>query len=242
MRRRRRRRWYWLPTQGIAGIDALDSEATYWDSFVVPINQTGVENIVIRDFTFDSPFDVDDAAANDPMSLFLRSGYMLRRVVGNVYVHLEATSAGGSGTGVQAAAVTYAMFVAREDQATVQPPGTTSVAFASQNYGPQHVNNVREPYIFHRNWIIGFPNATGFANLSNRLYPPTNAGYGSAYEGSFVDQKTLRRIDGDNRLWHCIQVRHHPFNTTHDGAVNLVATVMLRILGRPITAAKSGTM
>jgi len=238
--RKRRKRWYWLPPQGLDGVGAAAAEAVYWDQFIVPLPAAGGAATIIRDFTFDHPPDVGSLSAADPMSLFLRKGYMLRRVVGNVYAHLELTSNGGVGTGVQAAAVTYGIFVARESDTVVAPAGAEGgFPNAVSNFGPQFVDNSTEPYLFHRNWIIGNASATA-SPIANFRYPPTNAQYGSAYEGTFVDQKTLRRVDGDNRLWHVVQTRHFPFNATHDGAGNVVVTCMLRILGRPISSAKSG--
>lgn len=241
MRRRRKRRWYWLPPQGLDGAGAAAAEAVYWDSFIVPLPAAGGAGTVIRDFTFDHPPDIGSFAASDPMSLFLQKGYMLRRIVGNVYIHLEATSAGGSGTGIQAAAVTYAAFIARESDRIVTPAGAEGgFPDSVENFGPQFVDNSTEPFIFHRNWVIGNNEAVGFGGLKASKFPPNNALYGSAFEGTFVDQKTLRRVDGDNRLWHVVQARHYPLNTTHDGSANIVVTTMLRILGRPISPAKSG--
>jgi len=242
MRRRRRRRFYWLPTQGIAGVGGAESEAVSWDQFVVPIFATGGQATTILDVTFDQPPELGGIAVTDPMANFLRSGYMLRRVVGNVFCHIEATSNGGAGTGIQAAAVTYAQFVARAEEDAVRPIDSATNTARSLEYGPQTFANVREPFLFHRNWILGHGLAGGFGDLQALAYPQNNAIYGSAFEGTFVDQKTLRRIDGDNRLWHCVQVRHFPFNTTHDGTANVIVTCMLRYLGRPATASKSGTM
>jgi len=242
MRRRRRRRFYWLPTQGIAGVGGAESEAVSWDEFIVPIPSGGGNGTSILDVTFDQPPELGGVAVTDPMANFLRSGYMLRRVVGNVFVHIEAASNGSASTGIQGAAVTYAQFVARAEEDAVRPIDSATNTARALEYGPQTFANVREPYLLHRNWVIGHGLAGGFGGLGTQFYPKTNAGYGSAFEGTFIDQRTLRRIDGDNRLWHVVQVRHFPFNTTHDGVANVVVTCMLRYLGRPASASKSGTM
>jgi len=253
MRRRRRRRYFWLPELGRTGIGAAGEDDVYWDLFGVVLNSTGASEIAINDITFDIPKDNTNAGTvvTDPMSDFLRSGYMLRRVVGNVYLSLDVSTSGSGGGSIKAAIVTYGIFVARAGENPIgafdAPPIGTEAAGAAvvinqkTQYGPQHIDNVREPFLFHRNWVLGNRDvAASIPGFGQAAFPSNNAGYGSAFEGTFIDQKTLRRVDGDNRLYHTLQVRTYPLNAIHNGAASVTGTVALRFLGRPISTAKRG--
>jgi len=138
------------------------------------------------------------------------------------------------------------MFVARADEATEiaavpQPIGATTQAQINENYSPQNVDNVREPWIFHRNWVLGAASRAAAAPGDGIAHFPTNnSGYGSAYEGTFVDQKTIRKIEGDNRLWHVLSARTMPQNALHDGTNLIIMTSMLRLLGRPARTRQKG--
>jgi len=241
MRRRRRRRWYWLPNRGIAGASgAVDqTEKTSADFLVVNLNTNGTVATAIDSVTFDNPQDTSlaGAGADQPMADFLRNAYMLRRIVGNVFVHPIVASAAEGYAGVFC---TFGMLVARADEIAdgAIPIGTFTQAEINQNYGPQHTDNVREPYIFRRSWILSTPRQD--ANVGPEHFPATNAGYGSAYEGTFVDQKTLRRIDGDNRLWAVFSARTYPVGSAHSATVSYTAFFDFRYLARPTSTAKSG--
>lgn len=244
--RRRRRRWYWLPTLGREGPSGGQFDDVYWDEFAavnIPANASSA--VQVQDFAPDFPKDSGTGTPTDNMSDFLTSAYMLRRIVGNVYVHPVSTSLGSQPNIVRAWLITYAIFVGRAEEANqnLTPIGSATNFDVRANYGPQFVDNVREPYIFHRNWLIGqAANITTAAGDASPRFPPTNAGYGSNFEGTFVDQRTLRRIDGDNRLFHIVQARNYPLNASNDGVSTFTVTCALRILGRPIRPAKSGAM
>jgi len=246
MRRRRRTKYQWLPLQGRNGPTGLgDENDTYWDEFIVSVPTNGGVNSTIIDVTFDTPQDVRTVATTDPMDNFIRTGYILRRVVGNVYVH-SIISNNGSVNPISGCAVTYGMFVARADEESEaggapQPIGATTQAQINANYCPQGVDNVREPWLFHRNWVLGAAARAGAAPGDGLAHFPTNNGaYGSAYDATFVDQKTIRKIEGDNRLWHIVSVRNLPINALHDGANQITVTVMLRLLGRPARTRQRG--
>jgi len=239
-RRRRRSRFQWLPTQGLLGTDGFtpQTEHVSWDEFVInPPNSSSTIG-EIRDVTFDVPRDNSLTSTNTETSMsdFLRSGYLLRRVVGNVFVHFSNTQ-GVGGDDLGGVIVTYAMFVARADEVpdAIRPIGSNGTAEIIQNYGPQNADNVREPYIFVKNWVLGNQSLLSARPTSGVVrFPITNASYGSAMEGTFLDQKTLRRVDGDNRLWHIVQARGYPLGEVHStGSPEVVLTACLRYLGRP---------
>jgi len=245
-RRRRRRKFSWLPTQGLLGAagGVAQVEHVSWDGFIVPASPAGTTFVDIRDVTFDVPADlaIPSTSTQTPMADFLRSGYMLRRVCGNVFVDLSNESAVG-GDDLSAVAVTYAMFVARADENVdnTLPIGAGTLAEAIQNYGPQNGDNVREPFIFVKNWILGNNSLFAARPTSGAVrYPQTNAGYPGGMEGTFLDQKTLRRIDGDNRLWHCVQTRGFPLGQIHTtGNINISVSTQLRFLGRPVAMSRT---
>jgi len=239
--RRRRRRFFWLPNLGIAGSTSglAQDEKMSWDFLTVTIPGNGTVNTSITDVTFDDPSDTSAAGttANRPMADFLRSGYMLRRVVGHLFVNFEPITAVEL---IQAVACTFGLFVARADETNDNqiPIGAGNQSEINQNYGPQNNDNVREPYLFRRSWIIGNPLATA---VGPSRYPPTSADYPSGLDGSFVDQKTLRRVDGDNRLWAVFSARTFPIGLAHSGNAQMRATFDFRYLGRPISYSKKGS-
>lgn len=240
IRRRRRRKFLWLPTLGLEALPLGQAGDVYWDTFSNALNADGSTTIVVRDLVPDFPVDATNPPSITPsITEFIRSGYILRRVVGNIYCHIDATSNGSGADSIAAVAVTYGMFVARTEQNNPLVP--VGAVAAIDNYGPQDVDCVREPWLFHRNFILSHPPSIGaIPNNGETRFPATSAGYGSAFEGSFVDQKTLRRVDGDDRLFHVVQVRPYPINRIHNGAANIITTVMFRLLGRPVAMRQTG--
>lgn len=215
-----------------------------WDEFTVTVPQSGLANSAIRDVTFDFPRDeaLASIGVDQPMADFLRSSYMLRRICGNVFVSVSNVT-GVGGDDLSAVAVSYAMFVARADEVNNHaiPIGAGNAQEIQQNYNPQSALTVREPYIFVKNWILGNSSLFAARPTSGPVrFPQTNATYGSAMEGTFIDQKTLRRISDDNRLWHIVSVRGYPLREVHTTG-NLVVTVnpALRYLGRPASGTRA---
>jgi len=245
MRRRRRRRFLWLPTLGISGSGTNpEQNQVSYDSFTVTVPVDGQVNSIIKDVLPDHPADITTGPGSPVtanMADFLRTGYMLRRIVGNVFSHLTITASGT--LPLNAVIVTYAMWVARIDELEaggLLPIGAQTGGAAIENYDPQFIDNVREPYIFVKNWVFGniLRRASG---LGEATFPMNNGEYGSAMEGTFMDQKTLRRVDGDNRLWHSVSVRRYPIGdfTAGDFTALVNLTSCLRYLGRPATMART---
>lgn len=215
----------------------------FWDEFNVNVNQNGTVTSSILDVTFDFPRDtaLASTAVDSPMAEFLRGAYMLRRVVGSVFVSLSLPLGIGADD-LTGAAVTYGLFVARADEVNDNaiPIGAGNQAEINQNYNPQNNENVREPYIFQRSWILGTNNVASRPGEGAIRFPMNNAGYGSAMEGTHVDQRTLRRIEGDNRLWHIVSVRNYPLREVHTTGNPFVrVNTALRFLGRPASMARA---
>jgi len=247
--RRRKKRFYWLPVQGINGSTGSGvplGESFAGDFFTSAVQVGGGVDVLIRDITFDAPIGTDQTAEitqQSGMERFLRSAYLLRRVVGHIFVECNDLSPGADDPG--GLMVTYFMCVARTEAGDFTlPAGGTTAAERRVNFNPQQVDNIREPYLFQRTWVLGNPTRRAAAPSSAAVqYPHTNAGYGSAREGTHVDCRTLRRIDGDNRLWHGIAFRTYPIGAVSTtGGMTVQCTTFLRLLGRPTTQTKSGTM
>lgn len=246
--RRRKRRYLWLPAQGIAGAAAENPtlNGLYGgDFFDINIPNDGTVVTVTRDITFDQPPEETNTGAinvNTPMAVFLRSAYMLRRVVGHLFASIFNIDPGADD--INACIATYGMLVARADEADpTRPVLAATNGERTVNYSPQHVDNLVEPYIFQRTWVLGnAQRRTAAPGVNGVQFPSTNAQYGSAREGTHLDAKTMRRVDGDNRLWHVVSVRTYPVGTVSTTSTTRFSlTTQLRLLGRATPLRRQGS-
>jgi len=238
VRRRRRRRYLWLPVQGTAGTGGLEENNWYGTAFshgTVPAN--GLPTAGVTDVTYDREQDLNTGiTVATPMVEFISSAYMLRRIVGNVWGSLDQNT---DATRTPAAILTCGFFVGRSEESDLQggPIASGSTALILQNYGPQNADNAMEPWIWRRSWVLGNGLITSAVGPSK--FPPTTGNY-VGVDGPRIEAKTMRRIEGDNRLYFAFEIRNYPINFIAANASGFDLNFEVRLLGRPLTRGKRG--
>lgn len=215
MARRRKRRGFWFPNQGTLGaapeVDDDDYGLFIQHELVANDKTT---SIFVTDVTFDRPLE-DDREERDRLNTVVGGEYILRRIVGRVFGSRGLITASNAEQRFPAILLTCAFFVARADDSAIgnanQPVGSSSLAELKENYAPNGNQNIREPWIWHKRWILGNPTATPVNNgtaptvltdpLGLTAYPPTTMGYTSKFTDGSIDQRTIRRVSNDDRLW-----------------------------------------
>lgn len=250
MARRRRRRYTWLPNlgagSGFTGGDLAGRQITLG----VPAN--GSPNIITVPLTFDFPQEGTDPGVTTatPLADFIGNEYIIERIVGNMFYSLSAAATEPLNSGA-AVLVTAGLFVARAEDANPEiPVGSAFAADELRNYSPQFTDNIREPWMFRRTWILGHQFAVhttgqltvrtdlvGVVPLSATLYayPMSNVFYGTAVGGPFVDVKSSRRVGQDERLFWVTTAQNFPVDSVQTATVlNLTGFFDYRILGQLI--------
>lgn len=282
-RGRRRTKYIWLPPIGEAGGQATGLPARINDDvgFDFVINATADPNfeetaVAVAPLIFDAPYETTSilgttgVAADTPLSWFLQNEYVLKRIVGNIFVTIDSRQ-----TAVEApsaALVACGFFVARADDNSAnpdQPIGTLEGIFDVVpsakgrvfNYSPLSPTTAREPWIWRRTWILS-PWGSGIRNGSNQplapsgannlatlvdggggYFPPTNVHYSDSKTNHYCDAKTVRRIRSDERLWFVVAARAWGL---HQGITNSDDLLIkghcdLRFLGAARKARQRGT-
>lgn len=188
--RRRREKVIWLPTNG--------REASPVDANSPPVNGILVScssftNGLVLDTHIGVPFEdaqLDVTGADIPATTAIQmaSEYLLRRIVGKLFVIYSPDT--GSSPGVMASA---GFFVARQDSfINSLPVGAENLLDLNWNYSPDGVSSQREPWIWRRSWLLG---------TSTSGLPTNNTAYGSVMDGPHIDAKTKRRVATDERIF-----------------------------------------
>lgn len=221
--RRKGNRGVWFPVNGDLWVGEL---ANYYDATAnaslidVPLDRaTGPLNVVFpvtEDYN-QQPQNVTDTLTAPSLRDFVEGqSYLLKALVGNLFIYAHP---GGGGTAanwdpsnwwsfVQA---TAGFFVARAQD------GNTSVPDLSQSeVDPLNGNNIQNPWIWRRMWILQNPFAGFIQNFDSgvvgtTLQRPTYTGFTSNVEmsaenGPFFRTKSARRIRREERLWCSISV------------------------------------
>lgn len=212
-KRRRRRPGTWFPNVGTSGPagDPDNDDYGRWFTLTAPANPVDSQELII-DLTFDQPEEDEAAAgglARQSLSDIIGSEYILKRIVGNFFAALDqaTTEVEGAGFGV---VLTAGFFVARAEDSSTEaadvslPIGTETALETRENYSPAQASTIREPWIWRRRWILGnnfrnfiTPNGQGVTQ-----FPATTSGFhSSAMSGPFIDARTIRRVNQDDRLW-----------------------------------------
>lgn len=246
MARRRRRRYTWFPNLGTGS--AFTNGDLTGRQITLGVNLNGSPSTVVVPLTFDFPNETVQAsvAGDTPLGDFIGNEYIIERIVGNMFYNIS--SAGNANTG-GAVLVTAGIFVARADDANPDIPiGSAAAADEINNYSPQFTNNIREPWMFRRTWLLGAQlgvnDGTGalvttttvgtgtVVNAANRYaYPQSNVFYGTAVGGPYVDVKSSRRVGQDERLFWVTAAQTWPVDTVDSGIINVGGLFDYRILG-----------
>lgn len=248
MRKKRRNRGTWFPNVGsFTGQPGQVYAGNIVAGIVVPANTSGTfggpQRVQISEVVQDAPLE-PEAALNQSgqLSRIVGQEYILQRIVGSIFMGLNDLS-DVEEPSPRAALVTAGFFVARADDADSAggqafPIGFNALAVAEQNenYSPQAVDTIREPWIWRRSWVLGGTLQTGNAFS---LFPSVNSTYGSLREGTHIDAKSKRRIGNDDRLWLAIGVMSLSVNDVQDGSVDVITDH--RIFGTVVRAHNKST-
>jgi len=237
--RRRKTKYIWLPGLGpdpTAEGDLTESNGFGWSCTSDSNNANLPSTIALFPLLEDTPQEAVTTANPDPNIVdFIGTDYVIKRIVGKCFVARQTQAVNDP----QAVAVTAGFFVARAEETNpLLPVGASNNAFALGNYDPNYVDNIREPWIWRRTWILSNPSSTNAtSNAIAKVFPSSNASYGSIQDGPHIDAKTGRRIRNDERLWFAATARGLTFNNLEytSGAPDTQGVVQgyldIRVLG-----------
>lgn len=239
MRRKRRARVVWLPPdpykrvgQGETTITSSDQCAIgeytilppggqgNYGGAVIPLigDRPGTENLIIGG-TGTGLGGSNPATFSD----LYNSGYRLRRICGHIFTACDQEDFQDP-TVNNNFLVTAALQVMEADR---------GAALDAAEGAPDIYQTVDNPWIWRRTWMLtNYVNALAATKQTWGVVSNVQ-GAASLREGSFMDQKTIRKVGPDHRLFLCLQV------TNIDGEANGLARIRfwwnLRVLGSLMT-------
>lgn len=213
---KRRKRFTWMPVLGtkISNIEPDDGRTVSGRAFGIDVfppsgdpfpGSQGSQNVLIFPLIPDVPIDGTVAADQIlPLEAIIGNEWFCERIVGSIFVGFRTPDTGE--LRARSVLVTAGVFVARaNDQGSGggvdQPIGSASAAERRDNYGPQSVDAIREPWMFRRSWMLG--GAPDIAQAFS-FFPTSNVFYGDMRSGPHIDVKSVRRIGQDDRLWFAV--------------------------------------
>jgi len=221
-RKRRRNQGTWLPVLGtIPG--SGDRQAHFTLDIAVP-SGPNASIFGIIPVTYDAPQENLLNPSFETLGEILSTEYYLKRIVGKLHVAVLDDAAGGATFANLLTdmpwgfLVTAGFFIARAQDHDTGIGDVLPIGGLNYNqYGPQMLEVIREPWIWRRSWLLGSPakQAAQKGRLAAGVLPadpimelpPSNGWYGSIQDGPHVDQKTRRRVKQDERLYFAIQAR-----------------------------------
>lgn len=255
-KRRRRAKYTWFPQFG----EHLSSESPGGDDHTCILSsRVQLDNDNMRynavPLTVDHQLQASTGFSEDTeLADIMGNEWFLRRIVGNLHITAQAaevTDNGilGSATFPPNVWVAAGFFVAKAGLDNDSLPLGYADADSNKLYNPLHVDGVRQPWIWRRRWTLGvlymgtngastaLPLANRRASFPGELgNPQTNiASYQDAKSSGQIDQKTLRRIRQDNRLFFAIGAMPAVWDTptaAYTGVVNISWSLDYRLLGQ----------
>jgi len=162
MARRRRSRGVWFPNLGTSSGDPEnvdDDDQGVFFQFIMPSVPNGgafATQQIILPLTFDSIQEDEADEINTSLSDLVGSEYVLRRIVGDVFLARDTSF--NQGATYAAIRVGCGFFVARQadvGQSRDRPIGAETAAESRENYSVLGTSTVREPWIWRKTWILG---------------------------------------------------------------------------------------
>lgn len=269
-KRRRRAGGTWFPNLGTVGPEGDQDDDDYGRFFSLTLAGGGPGGLgaqsstVFLDLTFDNPIEDEAQSQTDTrtsLADLIGSEYILKRIVGKLFVSADSQVQSLGGGSYLAALITAGFFVARAEDSSDEtigdprPIGAETLDEARENYSPAVVSTIREPWIWRRRWILGNAKRRADAGTSDTTvaqsglveYPSTTAGYGDIMSGPFIDAQTIRRVSQDDRLWFSMGARllggdfANPFGSVDTiQAMTLQVHLDYRIFGRLVKAQNRG--
>lgn len=194
--RRRRPRYTWFPNLGIDtfGTGETDTKlsGTNFSLNLAPAGDAFAK--VTLPLTFDQPIDEAQAPAATRLSALQGAAWFLRRVVGNIQIARGFLETQGDPQ-QPALLVGAALAVVPWDEFSNTPEADVNPLLAV---------DIREPWIWRKTCILGRqvinPAFSTNVGANAMLTFPVNSSFYPQSRFEYVDQKTLRRISGDERL------------------------------------------
>lgn len=235
--RRRKSKYIWLPGLGSPEITDIPESADNGFSFSCSAQDRGAiatSAFALFPILEDTPQEVTSTQENVPNIVdFIGTDYVIKRIVGKVFLEALQVAADTPPTAI----VTAGFFVARaEDANPVVPIEANNTTQAVSNYDPNFVDNIREPWIWRRSWMLSNTGSTNASTNAFRTNRSNNMEYGSIQDGPHIDAKTGRRVRNDERLWFACSARIPTTDSaelTNDPAISIVVNGYLdvRVLG-----------
>lgn len=190
LRRRRRVPVQWLPVFGSNGTDS-------WQQLILEVDPDPSLKVTgHKVLTYDRPIDIS-ATATTSASLadFIGSSYTLQRIVGKVIAGYDPRSQPENA--IPAIIVAAGFFVAKADDTNPDSP-----AMSAAQFGVLEEDNMMEPWIWRRFWVLGDP-----SSVASIVYPASTPNYPSALDGPHLDTQVRRRIADDDRLFFAVSAQ-----------------------------------
>lgn len=240
MRRRRKRKFTWLPTIGTesaTGDQGAPTSPLIAELNVPPLANGdffGSPNQIVFPLVNDTPQDAFGGAAqtDEGIGEIIGNDYVVERIVGKIFIgYTQVTSALSGNNSVL---VKAGIFVARADSGNPDEP----IGASFNDYSPLALETVREPWMWIRTWMLSNDRSdpqNPFAR-SSITFGRTNYGFeagASSFEGPHIDVKSVRRIRQDERLFLTISAMGvNPRGDSTDDATGVVdAVIDIRALG-----------
>lgn len=240
--RKRRTRYQWFKQPGTTGPGADQEDTDSGFDWVLTVPANGTTTTQVQPLIVDLPSDEFEGTGALPMGAFTGNDYVLKRIVGKLFA---ARAQAAIATEVAAVLLGCGFFVARqEDIDTVAgaqvPIGGGSAAGLTDNYSPLRAENIHEPWIWRRTWILSNVLATN-PIVGNNVFPRSTAEYNSVQDGPHIDAKSSRRVRDGERLWVAFAAKNWPLTQTDDTAVTIEGHLDYRVLGAPRRNRKRST-
>lgn len=243
-RRRRKPRVVWLPASPIHTLQTQDPglETGEWaKSVAITLSYGGSAGSTYfldpEPIVLDPPPELTASTISD----IENSGYRLRRVVGSIFVKSDSgvVSLGEPNVAPDAWLVSAGLIILRVTDAGVP------LSSFSQVQGAGRIDEVADPYIWHRSWMLGDP--TAYFNIQDPVnngvipltfWPFDNTRYGSVREGTHIDAKTARRVGPEERLFLVASATQWNGSENQNNALAGAITIDLKVrcLGTVITS------
>lgn len=229
MRRRRKAKYTWMPTLG--GVTQSGDSGIGTTSFGIYMEanpNSAINSVFIRSLVPDQTTFPDQADAVGSLRDYTEGqDWFLKRIVGKIPLCVQSGAATGT-TSWRFLQIAAAFFVARAKDDDNDTPDLDV-----DEYDPLGSQNVRQPWIWRRTWILQNPLvATSAAPPIVRNwagFPAANTSYGSVADGAHIDAKTARRIRREERLWFVVSA--FGFNNVFGNDGETVTTPEISAIG-----------
>lgn len=195
-----------MPTLGGSESSGDNSYLTSYFASAIAVDapSKGPNDLYVTPIVPDATQFVGGSEATGPSLRDLTEGqdWLLKRIVGKLHCAPLQNDYGGVSTPNSPAfiKVAAAFFVARADENSPDVPDVIEV----EEIDPLGTKNVRQPWIWRRNWILmnGLQSAP-MVEGPRPIVEVNNQGF-SVADGPHIDSKVARRIRREERLWFVI--------------------------------------